>query len=508
VYRHILSLLYDFFGDKAELVLAAGLGLLALAAVLLLMPPWRRTVRAAWDRGGWRGVILGLANGLLQLVVGATIVAGLGGALLVQSGLFNEQHGQITQSNYEAIQTNWGSPHEQRELTVAHYVTEEETFLLFKDGRQVKESELGADGDNAPGESPVKVKREVRKNVPQNSIVRAAVAVDVKLNYRAKGPAYYTCYEDTWDMTYLVKNRSAQATEAEFGFAMPAEHGKYDGLAVTVGGKDWMENLVLKNNVQTWKLPMKPGEEVEVRVRYASRGMEHLRYQPARMAVREQYKVTFRLHPDPERGVRRFVWAEHMGLPIGSMTPTAITDSPADGGPMVLEWDMSSMAASLGMGVVLPGIKQPGYYVARLLHEAPLGMGMLAAALVVTWMLLGRPADLFSLGVLAVAYYLFYTFIAYLSDHSESFTVCFVWAAAATLTLAGLYVWLGWGRNFAANQTMALVAAFTVYYPLAVVMDQYTGLLVQILYWTLATYVALLAVAHAVRARQDAVSLP
>lgn len=497
MYRHILSLLSEFFGGKAEVVLAGGAGLLALAVLLLLMPPWRRTVRAARDRGGWAGIVLGLANGLLSVLVGGTLVAALGGAMLVQSGLFNEHHGQVTQSNYHAIRTNWGAPHEQRELAVTHYVTEEQTFLLFKDGRQVAEEELGADAQHQAGESPVKVKRKVRKPVPQNSIVRGQVAADVRMNYRQKGSAYYTCYEDAWTFDYTVRNRSDQATEAEFRFAMPAEHGTYGGLAILVDGKNWMDHVVLRDNGQTWKLPMAPGQDVRVQVAYASRGMEYVRYTPAHMAHRGDYKVTLRLFPDAERGVRRFAWKDHMGLPIGCMTPQTIQDSPADGQPMVLAWDMASAATSLGMGVVLPGIKQPGYYVTRLLHEAPLGLVLLAGALVVTWTLLGREVDLFSLAVLAVGYYLFYTLTAYLSDHLTSFAGCFLLAALAALVLAGLYLRLGWGTGFASVQTFALVAAFTIYYPLAVVADEYTGLLVQVLYWLLAVYAALLAVGRA-----------
>jgi len=504
VYRHILNLLHEFFGGKAEVVLAAGLALLAGALLLLLSKSWRRGVAEAQARGGWRAVVMGLASGLLSLGVGATLVAALGGAMLVQSGLFDEHHGQLTQSNYEAIQTNWGSPHEQRELSVRHTVAEEKAFVLFKDGRQVPEEELGAGDESQGGEAPVKVTRKVKTPVPQNSVVRGTADVDVRMNYRQKGSAFYTCYEDTWRLTYAVKNRSDAATEAEFRFPMPADRGTYDAFTIAVDGKNWVEHLVLKDNAQTWTMPMKPGQEVAVEVSYASRGMEYLRYTPAPMAHREQYKVTMRLHPDPAKGHRRFIWTEHMGLPIGSMTPPAITDSAADGQPMVLEWDMTSAATSLGMGVILPDIKQPGWYVARLLHEAPLGLALLAASLVVTWLLLGRETDLFSLGILVVAYYLFYTLVAYLSDHLTSFTACFVLAALATLVLTAGYLWLGWGRRFASHQTLALVAAFTVYYPLAVVMDEYTGLMVQVLYWALAAYAAGLAVTRIWRARRAA----
>lgn len=510
MYRHILNLLYEFFGDKAELVLAAGLLALATAVLLLLSRSWRRGVAEALEGGGWQAVVMGLVHGFLMLLVGAALVAALGGAMLVQSGLFGEEHGQVTQRNLEAMRTNWGEPHNQRELAVRHYVTEEKVFILFKDGRRVPEDEIGSGDVDQIGENPIKVKRKVRKPVPQNSIVRGKVDVDLRMNYRPKGSAFYTCYEDTWRLAYAVKNRSDQETEAEFRFQMPAGHGTYNQFTITVDGVNWTENLVLKDNAQTWKMPMKPGQEAQVEIAYASRGMEYIRYTPAHMAHREQYKVTMRIYPDaadgdePARGSQRFVWEKHMALPIGSVTPHVRNASPADGEPMVLEWDMVSAATSLGMGVILPDIKQPGWYVARLLHEAPLGLMLLAASLVVTWILLGRETHLFSLGVLVVGYYLFYTFVAHLSDYPISFASCFVLGVLATLSLAALYLWLGWGTNYAAHQTLALVAAFTIYYPLAVVMDEHMDLMRQILYWFLAAYTAMLAVVMLWRRRRSA----
>ena len=501
MYRHILQILGGVFGNRAELMLLVGLALLAVAVLLLLSRAWREGVAEARRRGGWRAILLGLTNGLLTLTVGATLVAAFGAAMLVQSGLFDERHGQVTQRNYEAVQTNWGQPHEQRELQVSHFVTEEKTFLILKDGRQVAEDQLDEVNPEQIGENPLKVTREIRKGLPQNSIVRATADVDLCLNYRPKGSAFYTCYEDDWRLAYTVTNRSEDETEAEFRFPMPAYQGAYDNLAITVDGENWMDRVVLADNAQTWTMPMAPGQKAEVGVTYASRGMEYVRYTPKPMAYRQAQQVTMRIFPDtasgnePARGPQRLVWEEHMALPIGSMTPGARTNSPADGQPMVLAWDTASAATSLGMGVILPDIKQPGWYVARLLHEAPLGLALLAATLVITWMLLGREAVLFDLGLLVVAYYLFYTILAHASDHTTSFTLCFVAAAAATLALAALYLWLGWGRTFAAHQSLALVAVFTVYYPLAVVLDDATGLMLQMLYYGLAAYAAALAVA-------------
>jgi hypothetical protein len=524
VFRHIMSLVQGVAGSKAPYVLAAGTALVVLAVVLMLLPPWRRAVKAALERGGWRGIVMGAVSIVLTLLVGAVIIEVLRGSLLQQSKDFDNSHGRISQTNYNAVKTNMGPPHEQGELRVTHFVTEEKTVYQYKDGRQIPEEEvqtLGADGDGGGAgagaasagdekdrpERPIKRKIKVRREVPQNSIVSGQVDVDLHMNYRQKGSAYYACYDDAWKMEYLARNRSDKETEAEFAFPMPADQGVYNELVIRVDGKNWAEHLVCSGGAQTWKMPMKPGQEVRVQVGYTSRGMDYLRYKPQSMATRDDYKVTMRLWPDPERGKRRFVWKDDMSLPIGSMTPPEIQDSPADGQPMVLAWDLKSAATSLDMGVILPKIPPPGYYSARLLHEAPWGLVLLVAALVISWILIGRPVDLFSLTFLAVAYYLFYTIFAYLSDHVASFQTCFTLAAAATLTLAALYLWLGWGKTFAAHQTLGLVALLTVFYPLAVAQDEYTGVLVQVLYWALAAYAAALAVARARQVARDGAGL-
>ena len=525
MYHHIMSQLTEIVGSKAPYVFAAGSVFLILALVLMLLAPWRKAVKAAMERGGWRAILMGTVSVLLTMAVGGTVIEVLRGSLLLQSSEFDRSHGRISQTNYDAIKTNWGPPHAQRELQVAHYVTEEKTVYQYKDGHQIPVEEVqtieetdadesgeslqaspsappSSGGDKAV-EKPIKRKIKVRKAIPQNSVVSGQVDVTVQMNYRKLGSAYYACYEDAWLLNYVVKNRSAKTTEAEFRFPMPADQGVYDQFTVLVDDKNWSENLIYKDNAQVWTMPMNPGQETRVQVHYLSRGMDYIRYSPANMATRDTYKVAMHILPDKERRKPRFVWTKDMRPPMGSMTPGTIADSPADGEPMELAWDLKSAATTLDMGVVLPKIPQPGYYSARLLHEAPWGLVLLVASLVVSWMLLGREFDLFSLAILAVAYYLFYTLVAYLSDHVDSFPTCFVLGTLATLILSGLLLWIGWGRNFAAHQTMALVAVFTVYYPLAVALDEYTGLLVQILYWGLAAYAAALAVARVWRSRRQ-----
>jgi hypothetical protein len=507
MYRNLLEIVREYLsgiGDYRAIVLG-GLAALAVAALLQLLPPWRRSVREARAGRGVGAVLLALADGLMVLLLGSVLLAALGAGLLHQWREFSRRQGSVTEKNLYTVQSVWGAAHEQKELSVNHFITKDVTVLVFPEGREIVEEE-GAASELPKGENaPTRIRRKVRQQVQQNSIISGQVRIAVQVRYIQLGSAYYTGYEDTWTLEYLVKNRSDKATEAEFRFPMPAQRGDYRDFKIEVDGRDWRENLVLRDGAQTWTMPMAPGQEVRVAVHYASTGTGHVRYSPAYMASRDRYNVVLALHPDVDQGPKRILWEDLTPL-VGGMKPTnreaLLKWRPdKDGEPITLKWDLVSSVTTSDMGVVLPAMTQPGTYAGRLLHEAPWGLALMVAVLVITWMLLGREEYLLSLGVLAVSYFLFYTLTAYLSEHLTSFAACFVLALLASLAVSGAYVWLGWGRRYVSHQTMALVAVFTVYYPLAVIAGDASDLLVQVLYWGLAAYAAMLAVAMVWRRR-------
>ena len=500
MYRNLMEIVEEYLSVLGEYryVLMAALAALVVAFVLQLVPPWRRAVRDARAGRAWKAVLLALANALMVLLVGAALVAGLGAGLLHQWREFSQRQGNVTEKNLYTIRSGWGDPHEQRELAVSHFITKEQSVLVFPGGREVVEEE-GATSDLPQGDNaPTRIKRKVREQVPQNSIVSGEVQTDVQARYVKLGSAYYTGYEDTWTLAYLVKNRSDKKTEAEFCFPMPAERGDYRDFKIEVDGKDWREDLILRDGAQTWKMPLAPGQEVRVAVHYASTGTGHVRYSPAYMAGRDRYNVVLALHPDVDQGRKRILWEDLTPL-VGGMKPTnreaLLKWKPdKDGEPITLKWELVSSVTTSDMGVVLPAMTQPGTYAGRLLHEAPWGLVLMVALLAITWRILGREEYLLSLGVLTISYFLFYTLTAYLSEHLTSFAACFLLGVLASLAVSGAYLWLGWGRRYVSHQTMALAAVFTVYYPLAVIAGDASDLLIQVLYWGLAAYVAMLAV--------------
>ncbi|HET6441697.1 MAG TPA: hypothetical protein VFH53_04905, partial [Phycisphaerae bacterium] len=243
MYRNLMEILDEYLSGVGEYryVLLIGLAVLVIAFVLQLVPPWRRTVRDARAGRGWKAVLLALANALMVLVVGAALVAALGAGLLHQWREFSQRQGNVTQKNLYTVQSGWGNPHEQRELSVNHFITKERSVLVFPEGREIVEEE-GATSELPQGDNaPTRVKRKVREPVPQNSIISGEVQIDVQARYIKLGTAYYTGYEDAWTMAYVVKNRSDKKTEAEFRFPMPAEGGDYKNFKIEVNGKDWRE---------------------------------------------------------------------------------------------------------------------------------------------------------------------------------------------------------------------------------------------------------------------------
>jgi hypothetical protein len=516
MYRNMLQIAHEQMaglGDYKYLVLGV-LGLLAAAVLLQLLPPWRRSVREAWAGRGWKAIVLALANGLLVLLVGAALVAALGAAMLHHSREFTRRHGSVTEANRGTIRSRYGPAREQRELQVGHTIEKEKKVLFFPEtGKRIELKGAEPPASVGTEDGPILDIVTERVAVPQNSLTHVDVDIDVFTEYPAIRSAFYRCYRDKWRLAYRVRNRSDKETDATFTMPISGS-GSYDELTIKVDGEAWPENILRTGSGYTWEMPMKPGQEVAVEVAFTSTGMEHVRYIPARMQRREQFNVTLRLHPVPQgaAGPRRILYRDLTPL-YGGMRPTnrdALTtwEPEADGEPLVMEWDLSGGATALDMGVITPEVPQPGEYAGRLLHEAPLGLALLVGACAVTWFLLGRQEFLLSLAILAAAYFLFFTLTATLSEHIMSFAACFAIGAGATLLVSGLYVWLGWGGRYVSHQTMALMAAFTVYFPLAAIQGAYEdrSLMYQVLYWVLVAYGAMLTVAAVWRNRRREVA--
>src|SRR5262245_7481609 len=93
---------------------------------------------------------------------------------------FQQTHGRVTQANYDAVRTIWGSEQEQGELKVEIYTDEAVT-------ERIESEDLT--------KPAVLRKKIVRHPVTANPFVAARHEVVLKQNPRRKGSAYYGGYE-------------------------------------------------------------------------------------------------------------------------------------------------------------------------------------------------------------------------------------------------------------------------------------------------------------------------
>ena len=454
MYTNFTAIAQRVFGSGPLKHLVWAVPLLAVIAFLLLTSaPWRRIERAAREGRARLALLTLFLAGLFRLAVMATVVAVLAAALVVQEGLFSEKHGRVTSLNYEAVQTKWGVPHHQRDLSVAHFVMRRVIEEELADG-SVRERPLDewqppkADEQRVvldeevipdpPGVEPDKLsprrlarRRTVlrRQQLDQDSIPRSEATIDLESNPRRLGGAVYAGYNDTWRLAYEVHNRSPHATQAIMSFPLPAEgHGLFNNLSVAVEGEDWLPRARYSGGRLAWRVEMPAQSKRTVVVGYASRGLEHFRYRPN--DLREQCLIAVNV-----KGIA----ARRLNFPIGSMPPkddlTALS-----GDTYTLRWDLSRAITNLDVGIIVPTEPQQGYHVTRVLSRAPAGLAMLALLLVLTrWLISGR-LDLFAVALVLAAYYVSHALLANLNDVLSPFLLVFA-LSAVPMALAATWFW-------------------------------------------------------------------
>ena len=495
MYETLMQTLRTCFGSGAlrvSLIVAITLIVFSLAAHASSV--FRQQFRRWRESHGWRGSLSGLWSAVFKTLVVFVLARVLIVAMVYQSNLFERQHGRITDRNRSAVLMKWGGPHEQQELGVSHtkkriWITRQ---LRLEDEKQTIVSESFWKDENRPveavgGKLPtvISTREEVREiPVEQRSIVSADVTVVLRSNPRRLGNANYAGYDDEWKLAYVVANHDSEATVAHLNFALPAETGLFDGMYLRVDGTNILDTVKSEGSALSWEMPMAVGEKKTVELGYRSRGLEHLRYIPKRMSQTGHYRVAVTI-----AGIS----PAKLDYPIGSMPPAENLQS-IKSVPYTLTWNLDNALTSYDIGIKLPVAEQPAYYFATLLREAPVGLILLLILLVAPRLAAGEPVRLDTVGILAAAYYLVFTFMGRLADLMTGFSGPFAIAAAL---LTAVIVWFRMRDSeslLLRTQDTLAFSAMAILYPLSVVDGDRTAFWMQLFYISILVYVCALLV--------------
>ena len=354
---------------------------------------------------------------------------------------FYSTHGSVSNISRESAWSIWGRPHTQIELTVNH------THEV-----EVKEEIPRED----PTEAPVYRTVKQVQTVAQNSITGFVGDVKMNLSERQKGYALYSGYTLDVTLNYEILNDSNIETDATFTFPLSSGQTLFEDFVVLMDGVDMSSNLRFGLDTISWTSKMKPHQESEIVITYASRGMDYFYYQIPMQREIKNFSLTLTIDRLP---------VSLLNYPDGVITPTDIQPT-EDGEGSILTWELDHAVTTAGMGVSLMQPEQPGAKVLRVLVLSPYAITLLGAILALTMLIWGVQVRFLDLALVSAVYTMQFLLMSALSDTFFGFWGSLLLGAGLTLFLSFLLF-----RKFPSRPLKAavylLVAFFTVVYPLS-----------------------------------------
>ncbi len=378
---------------------------------------------------------------------------------------FQHNHGRITEANYNAIQTIWGTPQVQSELRFELYYEEEVT------------ERIESEDITKPA---VLRKKIVRHDITSNPFLAARHDVILRQNARKKGSALYGGYDTSCRFSWKLKNPSDRALNSLLTFPLPAATGIYDELTATMDGKDVLPQMQLKDGALLLPRELKANEALDFAISFKSRGMSSWYFQVQDPREIRDFTLTLNL-PDLAKA--------HLNFPEGCMTPTG-SKSTSDNRGTVLTFRLDHAISSKGMGIALPTIAQPGETTNAVLAEVERGWLLIFGALVLGLPLAKAPHGILISVLLSAAGACGYGLLGDFNDFLFGF-----WGAAGFILLP-VFALLAWILLRLAPSTSGRLLAvqwllFGIVYPCVAGLDSER----QSLYFDLAALVFLAAAA-------------
>ena len=321
-----------------EPVIALLLGAALLAVFLTALFQRKDPV----ESGGSPGLLWTLYKNHTRLLWGLTLVALLIGTVSVLRSYlrqaandFSRSHGRVTQANYNAVQTIWGSEQVQGELNVDIYHNEEVTERI----------------ESEDPSKPALLRKKMRHvSATGNPFIAARHEITLRQNPRKKGSAFYGGYETDCSFNWQLRNPAGSNELCTLTFPLPAADAMYDGLVATLNGQDVLPQMEIKDSSLVLKRDVQPDEVMNFHIAFRSRGLSYWYFQVREAREIRDFTLILNLPDLPK---------SKLNYPDGCMTPTEIA-STRDQQGTILTYRLDHALNDKGMGISLPQLPQPG----------------------------------------------------------------------------------------------------------------------------------------------------
>ena len=211
---------------------------------------------------------------------------------------------------------------------------------------------------------------------------------------------------------------------------------------------------------------MKTGQEVRLRVAYASRGMSTWRYQPSDQVARI-----------PDFTLTMTTDFKAIDFPEYTLSPSHKRPTP-DG--WTLQWSFAQIVTGHGMGMVMPERIQPGPLVAKMSFSAPISLGLFMVWITVIGIVNDTRIHWINHVFIAASFFSFHLLFGYSADHIPT-EWSFALSACVSMILVMSYLRKVVSPRFALIEAGVAQLLYLVVFALAHLLEGYTGLCVTVL---------------------------
>lgn len=372
-------------------------------------------------------------------------------AWLVLGGITQHRKGTQSEKLRSSVQTLWGNQQQQSApALVFHYRTEERVERIeTKDGRDVRVSELVTSDHERP-------------------VSLASSDIDVKLHsdLRRKGLAWYSLYDVRFGGDYDYLHQGPESGVLEVVLTFPDPSALYDDFQFLVDGVDVSGGLDPNGGKLRARIPVSPGQRVQIRAGYASRGLDQWQYKPSEgVGKLEKFKLT--MHTD----------FTEIDYPTGTLSPSSRKRA---GNGYELAWNFGQIVTGNGIGMIMPSRIQPGELAAELSLSAPISLFFYFFVIFVLATL--RNIDLHPINYLLIAgaFFAFHLLFAYSVDHLPV-EGAFALSSVVSVFLVVSYLRLVVSQRFAFVEAALAQLVYLVGFSLAHFWEGFTGLTTTVL---------------------------
>ena len=341
--------------------------------------------------------------------------------------------------------STWGAAQEQTPPTGTYTKTEFSTVTYQDHGKTLTRT------DKVDREYPL-------------SLNSTRVNVNINLDHRQKGLLWYSTYVVDFAGDYAFNNPTQEAVPFHFQLPFPAQRAVYDGLTISVNGKNLPVSI--NDHAACAEITLNPGDTAALHVAYRSQGLSSWRYKLA----------------DGVAQVRDFALVMHTNFKDIDFADDTLspTSKQLDGRGWQLTWKYSDLVSGFQIGMTMPDKLQPGPLAGEISYFAPVSLFFFFFLMFIITTLRGIDLHPMNYFFLATAFFAFHLLLAYLVDHI-SIHEAMVIASVVSVTLVVSYLRLVVGIRFAALEAGTAQLIYLVLFSYAFFWKGFTGLAITII---------------------------